>query len=177
MSEVPGWAEAWAEATAGFAEGGVPIGAALVRDADGVVLARGRNRRFQTGGLAYHAEIVCLHEAGLIPLAELRATTLVTTVVPCWMCAGAVLLHGIPRVVVGLASADGTRIPSHDLLEANGVEVVDLGRFESLELMARYVEAHPDDWAEDFGTAIAGVDVESTLDRVLPDRTDARPPA
>ncbi len=177
MSEVPGWAEAWAEATAGFAEGGVPIGAALVRDADGVVLARGRNRRFQTGGLAYHAEIVCLHEAGLIPLAELRVTMLVTTVVPCWMCVGAVLLHGIPRVVVGLASADGTRIPSHDLLEANGVEVVDLGRFESLELMARYVEAHPDDWAEDFGTAIAGVDVESTLDRILPDRTDALPPA
>lgn len=82
------------------------------------------------------------------------------------MCAGAVLLHGIPRVVVGLASADGTRLPSHDLLEANGVEVVDLDRNEAIELMAKYVDAHPDDWFEDFGTAIAGVDVEDTLDRV-----------
>jgi len=163
MSEPPGWAEAWDEAQASLREGGVPIGAALVRTSDGAVLARGRNRRYQLRGLAYHAEIVCLHDAEPLTLAELRETTLVSTTVPCWMCAGAVLLHGIPRVVAGFASVDGQRLPSHEFLEAHGVEVVDLQRSEVFDVMAEYFTAHPADGLEDLGTATAGIDVEATI--------------
>jgi cytosine deaminase len=164
MTDDPaGWAEAWAEAQAGLREGGVPIGAALVRTDDGEVLARGRNRRYQAGGLAYHAEIVCLHDTGLMTLAELGDTTLVSTAIPCWMCAGAVVLHGIPRVVAGMAAVDGKRLGSHEFLEAHGVEVVDLQRPEVLDVMVQYFAAHPTDALEDLGTSTAGIDVEATI--------------
>ncbi len=163
MSDPAGWAEAWEEARASLGEGGVPIGAALVRTSDGAVLARGRNRRCQAGGLAYHAEIVCLHDAGLLKLAELRETTLVSTAVPCWMCAGAVLQHGIPRVVVGMAAVEGERLGSHELLVSHGIEVVDLQRPEVLEVMMEHFSEHPVDGLEDLGTAAAGVDVEAMI--------------
>jgi creatinine deaminase len=163
MESIPGWNDALAEARASLAEGGVPIGAALVAS-DGAVVARGHNERHQRGGLAYHAEIVCLHSAGLLTMAQLRTATLVTTTVPCWMCAGAVVQHGIPRVVAGIASHDGIRVPSHDFLESRGVEVVDLGRAEPLDLMTAYVAAHPDDWFEDLGAAVDGLDLSEILD-------------
>ena len=163
MESVPGWDEALAEAHASLASGGVPIGAALV-DRDGSVLARGHNERYQRGGLAYHAEIVCLHNAGLLPMAKLAGTTLVTTTIPCWMCAGAVVQHGIRRVVAGLASHDGIRVPSHDFLESRGVEVVDLGRVDQIDLMTAFIAAHPDDWFEDLGAAVDGLDLSEVLD-------------
>jgi creatinine deaminase len=163
MEPVPGWDAALAEAHASLAAGGVPIGAALV-DRNGTVVARGHNERHQRGGLAYHAEIVCLHNAGLLPLAALAETTLVTTTIPCWMCAGAVVQHGIPRVVAGIASHDGIRVPSHDFLESRGVEVVDLGRTDQIQLMTDYIAAHPDDWFEDLGAAVDGLDLSEILD-------------
>jgi cytosine deaminase len=163
VSEPPGWAEAWAEAEQSLHEGGVPIGAALVRTRDGAVLARGHNRRYQDRGLAYHAEIVCLHDAGLLTLVELRDTTLVSTALPCWMCAGAVVLHGIPRVVAGMATVDGKRLGSHEYLEAHGVEVVDLQRPEVVDVMMEYFAAHPIDALEDLGTSTAGTDVAAMI--------------
>ncbi len=163
MSEVPGWNEVREEAAASAAEGGVPIGAALVRDADGLVLARGRNRRVQDRGLAYHAEIVCLHAAGLVPIADLADTTMVVTTVPCWMCAGAILQHGIRRVVTGIASVGGARSPSQDLLQDHGVEVVDLGDLGAIEPLLAFMVAEPEHFAEDIGTAGAEVDVEAVL--------------
>lgn len=162
MDDVAGWPEALAEAEASLAEGGVPIGAALV-GADGTVIARGHNQRYQREGLAYHAEIVCLHAAPLVPLAELATCTLVSTAIPCWMCAGAVVQHGIRRVVAGVATTDGARVPSHDFLEAHGVEVVDLQRPEPVDLMMAYIAAHPDDWFEDMGAALEGVDLSELL--------------
>lgn len=158
-----GWDEALAEAQASLAENGVPIGAALV-DRDGAVVARGHNERHQRNGLAYHAEIVCLHDAPPIPTTELAECTLVSTTIPCWMCAGAVIQHGIRRVVAGAATVNGARVPSHDFLEAHGVEVVDLGRPEPVELMMAYIAAHPDDWIEDMGTALEGVDLSEMFD-------------
>lgn len=166
MEPVPGWDEALAEAEASLAEGGAPMGAALV-NRDGKVIARGRNLRHQRGGLAYHAEIVCLHDAELVPMVELAECTLVTSAIPCWMCAGAVVQHGIRRVVAGVATAEGARVPSHDFLEARGVEVIDLQRSEPVDLMMAYIAAHPDDWGEDLGTSLKGVDVSDIIEERL----------
>lgn len=160
----PGWAEASAEARASLAENGAPFGAALVRTSDGEVLATGRNRHYQDGDITAHAEITCLRGAGTIPLAELAHTTLVTNAIPCFLCAGAIVQLGIPRVVAGVASLQGARTPSHDFLEAAGVEVVDLGETEIIELTTQFIGAHPDDWMEDLGAAVDGVDLSVVTD-------------
>jgi len=171
-ADTPGWAEASREARASLAENGAPFGAALVRTADGEVLATGRNRHYQDGDVTAHAEITCLRAAGTIPLAELAQTTLVTNAIPCFLCAGAIVQLGIPRVVAGLASVDGVRTPSHDFLEAAGVEVIDLGEPEVIELTTQFIAARPDDWMEDLGAAVEGVDL-SVVTETTDDPADA----
>jgi cytosine/creatinine deaminase len=161
VHDVPGWPEAQAEAEQARAEGGAPFGAALVRTADGTVLARGHNRHYQDGDPTAHAEIVTLRNAGALRPAEFAATTMVTNAIPCFLCAGAILQLGIPRVVAGTAEWNGQRTPSHDFLLERGVEVVDLGRTEIVDLILQFIADHPDDWQDDLGAAIAGMDLSA----------------
>ena len=160
---VPGWDEAWAAAMQGQESGGLPIGAAVVRTADHEVLAAGHNRHVQDNDHTAHAEIVTLRQLGDLTLADFRETFLVSTAIPCWMCSGAIIHLGIPRVVAGLATAEGVpKMASHRLLESVGIEVVDLGRTEVMETMLAYMATH-DDWAEDMGTVIQDVDLSAVL--------------
>ncbi len=134
------------EARAGLAEGGIPIGAALV--VDGRVVATGRNRRVQLGSAIRHGETDCLENAGRLPAATYARATIYTTLSPCDMCTGAILLYGIPRVVLG---ENTTFVGGEDLLRSRGVEVVDLDSAECRELMAGFIAAHPALWNEDIG--------------------------
>jgi len=142
----PFLAAALAEARAGLAEGGIPIGSVLVLD--GAVAGRGRNRRVQRGSPILHAEMDCLENAGRLGAAALRRATLYSTLSPCDMCSGAVLLYGIPRVVVG---EHCTFRGPEELLRARGVELTVLDDPECAELMRRFVAAHPELWNEDIG--------------------------
>ena len=136
-----------AEARAGLAEGGIPIGAALVA-ADGTLLGRGRNRRVQDGDPAMHAETHAFRNAGRQP--GYRGTTMVTTLSPCWFCSGLVRQFGISRLVVGEAR---TFVGGHDWLAGHGVEVVVLDDAECVAMMADFVAAQPALWNEDIGVA------------------------
>ena len=135
-----------AEARAGAAEGGIPIGAALV--ADGRVLAVGRNRRVQLGSAIRHGETDALESAGRLPAAVYRRATMYTTLSPCDMCTGAILLYGIPRVVIGESS---TFLGGEELLAARGVELVPAESAECVGLMREFIAAHPQLWNEDIG--------------------------
>lgn len=134
------------EARAGYAEGGVPVGAALFA-ADGTLLGRGRNRRVQDDDPSTHGETAAFRAAGRRP--TYRDTTLATTLSPCWYCSGLILQFGIPRVVVGEARTFEGR---HEWLAGHGVEVVVLDDAECAELMTAFVRDRPDVWAEDIGT-------------------------
>jgi creatinine deaminase len=134
------------QARIGRDEGGVPIGAALV--ADGRVLGAGRNRRVQAGSAIRHGETDALEAAGRLPASVYRRSTMYTTLSPCDMCTGAILLYGIPRVVVG---ENRTFMGGEDYLRTRGVEVVNLGSEACVELMREFVAAHPEIWNEDIG--------------------------
>ena len=134
------------EARLGRAEGGIPIGAALV--ADGRVLGAGRNRRVQLGSAIRHGETDALEMAGRLPASVYRRTTMYTTLSPCHMCTGAILLYGIPRVVLG---ENRTFLGAEDLLRAHGVEVVNLDSEECYRLMQEFIAEHPELWNEDIG--------------------------
>lgn len=135
-----------AQARIGRDEGGVPIGAALV--ADGEVLGLGRNRRVQLGSAIRHGETDALEDAGRQPAAVYRRSTMYTTLSPCHMCTGALLLYGIGRVVVG--ERETFRGPEHLLADA-GVEIVHAGDDECVALMRDFVAEHPELWNEDIG--------------------------
>jgi cytosine deaminase len=135
-----------AEARAGLAEGGIPIGAALV--VDGQVLGAGHNRRVQRGSPILHGETDALEAAGRQPAAVYRRATMVTTLSPCDMCTGAILLYGIPRVVIG---EHRTFVGAEALLRERGVEVVVLDDPECVEMMERFIAERPDLWNEDIG--------------------------
>ncbi|MFE5408803.1 nucleoside deaminase [Microbacterium sp. NPDC056569] len=137
---------AFSAAVRGASEGGIPIGSALV--IDGKVVATGYNRRVQRGSVVLHAEMDCLEAAGRLPASEYARATLYTTLSPCDMCTGAVLLYGIPRVVVG---EERTFVGGTALLRDRGVhvEVVDDPACE--RLLAGFVRAHPQLWNEDIG--------------------------
>jgi len=135
-----------AEARAGLAEGGIPIGAALV--VDGQVLGAGHNRRVQRGSPILHGETDALEAAGRQPAAVYRRATMVTTLSPCDMCTGAILLYGIPRVVIG---EHRTFMGAEALLRERGVEVVVLDDSECVEMMERFIAERPDLWNEDIG--------------------------
>jgi cytosine deaminase len=135
-----------AEARAGRDEGGIPIGAALV--ADGTLLGAGHNRRVQDGSAIRHGETDALERAGRLPAGTYRRATMYTTLSPCDMCTGAVLLYGIPRVVVG---ENATFMGAEDLLRSRGVEVVVADDEECVALMRAFIEANPRLWNEDIG--------------------------
>jgi len=128
-------------------EGGVPIGGALVAD-DGTVLGLGHNRRVQDGSAIRHGETDALENAGRLPASVYRRSTMYTTLSPCDMCTGAILLYGIPRVVMG---ENRTFVGGEDYLRARGVEVVNLDSQECVDLMKEFIAAHPDIWNEDIG--------------------------
>jgi cytosine/creatinine deaminase len=134
------------QARTGLQEGGIPIGAALVHG--GELLAVGRNRRVQLGSAIRHGETDCIENAGRLPATTYHASTLYTTLSPCFMCAGTALLYGIPRIVVG---ENRTFEASEDLLRRHGVEVVVLDLPECKKLMDEFIAAHPQLWIEDIG--------------------------
>jgi cytosine deaminase len=134
------------QARIGRAEGGVPIGAALI--VDGRVVGAGHNRRVQLGSAIRHGETDALENAGRLPAAVYRRATMATTLSPCDMCTGAILLYGIPRVVIG---ENRTFVGGEDLLRARGVEVVNLDSDECFSLLQGFIAEHPDVWSEDIG--------------------------
>ena len=134
------------EALLGLSEGGVPIGSVLV--VDGVIVGRGHNQRVQQGSVVLHAEMAALEDAGRLPVADYRRSTLYTTLSPCAMCTGAALLYGIPRVVVG---ENRTFLGREDLLAAEGVVVEVVDDAGCIELMTTFIAANPDLWNEDIG--------------------------
>ncbi len=134
------------QARIGRSEGGVPIGGVLV--VDGEVVGVGRNRRVQQGSAIRHGETDALENAGRLPAAVYRRATMYTTLSPCDMCSGAILLYGIPRVVMG---ENRTFVGGEDLLRSRGVEVVDLDSEECRELLGEFIAEHPEIWNEDIG--------------------------
>jgi cytosine/creatinine deaminase len=135
-----------AEAEAGLAEGGIPIGSVLVHD--GRILGRGRNRRVQHGSVVLHGEMDALENAGRQPAAVYRRSVIYTTLSPCPMCSGAILLYGIPKVVVG---ENRTFLGDEALLRGRGVEVEVVQDPRCIELMQRFIAENPALWNEDIG--------------------------
>jgi creatinine deaminase len=135
-----------AEARQGLEEGGIPIGSVLVHR--GEIIGGGHNRRVQRGSPTLHAEIDALENAGRRGAAVYRESTLYTTLSPCAMCSGAILLYGIPRVVVG---ENRTFRGEEELLRARGVKLEVLDDAACVELMTRFIRDHPELWNEDIG--------------------------
>ena len=135
------------QARIGRDEGGVPIGAALIGE-DGTVLGVGHNRRVQEGSAIRHGETDALENAGRLPASVYRRSTMYTTLSPCDMCTGAILLYGIPRVVMG---ENRTFVGGEDYLRQRGVEVVNLDSAECVALMDAFITEHPEIWFEDIG--------------------------
>ena len=134
------------QATLGRAEGGIPIGSVL--ELDGRIVGAGRNRRVQQSSPTRHAEIDCIESAGRLTAGDYRRATIYTTLSPCDMCTGAVLLYGIARVVVG---ENRTFLGAEDVLRARGVDVVVLDDARCVELMSEFIVAEPTLWFEDIG--------------------------
>ena len=134
------------EARIGLAEGGVPIGSVLV--IDGKVIGRGHNQRVQRGSVVLHAEMAALEDAGRLTAADYRRSVLYSTLSPCSMCTGAVLLYGIPMVVVG---ENRTFQGPEELLRDQGVVVEVVDDPVCVDLMTTFIAEHPDLWNEDIG--------------------------
>jgi cytosine/creatinine deaminase len=134
------------EARQGLSEGGVPVGAALV--VDGRLVATGRNRRVQLGSAIRHGETDCLEQAGRLPASSYARATMYTTLSPCDMCTGAILLYGIPRVVMG---ENTTFTGGEEKLLERGVELVNMRSQECMDLMAEFIRRYPEIWNEDIG--------------------------
>lgn len=135
-----------AEAQAGLAEGGIPIGSVLVHA--GTIIGRGHNRRLQRGSPTLHGEMDALENAGRLPARVYRESVLYTTLSPCAMCSGAILLYGIPRVVVG---ENRTFMGEEELLRSRGVQVDVLQDATCVALMRNFIAARPEVWNEDIG--------------------------
>lgn len=134
------------EARKGLAEGGIPIGSVLV--IDGRIVGRGHNRRVQKGSAVLHAEMDCLENAGRLHAAEYRRATLYSTLSPCDMCSGAVLLYGIPKLVIG---ENRTFQGPEDYLRSRGVELELVDDSACRELMEKFISSSPALWQEDIG--------------------------
>src|SRR3989442_10544244 len=134
------------EAEQGLAEGGIPIGSVLVHR--GRIIGRGHNRRVQKGSAILHGEMDALENAGRQPASVYRESVIYTTLSPCSMCSGAILLYGIPRVVIG---ENQTFLGEEDLLRSRGVAVDVVQDARCRELMAQFIQAQPTLWAEDIG--------------------------
>jgi cytosine/creatinine deaminase len=134
------------EARKGLGAGGIPIGSVLV--CDGEIIGRGHNQRVQKGSVIHHGEMNCLENAGRQPAVIYRRSTLYTTLSPCPMCAGAILLYRIPRVVVG---ENVTFMGAEDHLRAQGINVQVLQEPQCIRLMGDFIAANPTLWNEDIG--------------------------
>ena len=138
--------QALAEAETGLAEGGIPIGSVLV--IDGLIVGRGHNRRVQRGSAVLHAEMDCIENAGRRTGAEYRRATLYSTLSPCEMCSGTVLLYGIPKVVVG---ENRTFRGPEEYVRSRGVDLVIADSEECRRMLQAFIEEHPALWHEDIG--------------------------
>jgi creatinine deaminase len=130
----------------GLKEGGIPVGSALV--IDGKLISLGRNQRIQMGSAIHHAEMNCLEHAGRLKAADYKRATIYTTLSPCAMCSGAILLYGIPRVVVG---ENRNFTGEEELLRSRGVEVIVLDDHETERMVDRFIENNHSLWREDIG--------------------------
>src|SRR5512138_1525145 len=139
-------AAAVVEAKQGLAEGGIPIGSVLVHN--GTIIGRGHNRRVQQGSAIRHGEMDALENAGRQPAAVYRDAVLYTTLSPCAMCSGAIILYGIPRVVVG---ENRTFMGEEELLRSRGVTVEVLQDETCIALMNDFIRLNPRLWNEDIG--------------------------
>ena len=135
-----------AEAEQGLAEGGIPIGSVLVVDEE--IVGRGHNQRVQKGSPILHGEMDALEKAGRLKAADYRRSAIYTTLSPCSMCTGAILLYEIPRVVIG---ENRTFLGAEDLLRASGVEVEVVDDQRCVRMMEEFIAAHPELWNEDIG--------------------------
>ncbi|KAK6338433.1 cytosine deaminase [Orbilia blumenaviensis] len=138
---------AYEEARKGYEEGGIPIGAVLV-SSTGEILGQGHNLRIQDSSPILHAEISALKSAGRLPATKYQNTTMYTTLSPCSMCTGAILLYKISRVVIG---ENKTFVGSEDWLGVKGVEVVVMEDEDCKELLGRFIKERPGEWGEDIG--------------------------
>ena len=136
---------------AGYREGGVPIGAALFHR--GRLIGRGRNRRVQEGNPILHAEMTCFQNAGRLPASIYREAVLYSTLSPCYMCSGATLLFGVPRIVIGESR---TIRAADDWLRSLGMSVTVADDQACYELLQRFIVEKPHLWAEDIGAAGTG---------------------
>jgi len=134
------------EALTGRDEGGIPIGSVLVHD--GQIIGRGRNRRVQSGSVVLHGEMDALENAGRQTASVYKNSTLYTTLSPCPMCSGAILLYGISKVVIG---ENNTFVGAEDTLRQNGVEVIVVNDQTCIDLMQRFIKDNPSLWHEDIG--------------------------
>jgi creatinine deaminase len=135
-----------AEAEAGYAEGGIPIGSVIVHN--GKIIGRGHNRRVQKGSAILHGEMDALENAGRQPAKVYRECVLYTTLSPCPMCSGTILLYGIPKVII---AENQTFMGDEDLLRSRGVELEVLQDKRCIELMRRFIREKPELWNEDIG--------------------------
>ncbi|WP_424315579.1 nucleoside deaminase [Haloferula sp.] len=134
------------EARLGLDEGGIPIGSVLVHG--GKIIGRGHNRRVQSGSPTLHGEMDALENAKRQPAAVYRESVIYTTLSPCSMCSGAILLYGIPKVVVG---ENKTFMGEEELLRSRGVEVVVVDDSECIDMMETFIREKPELWNEDIG--------------------------
>ncbi len=134
------------EAKKGFEEGGIPIGSVLVHN--GEIIGRGHNRRVQKGSAILHGEMDALENAGRLTAKIYKESVLYTTLSPCPMCSGAVLLYGIPKVVIG---ENQSFMGEEELLTARGVKIEVLDDQESKDLMQKFMTEKPELWNEDIG--------------------------
>jgi creatinine deaminase len=139
-------AAAIAEAELGVAEGGIPIGSVLVHQ--GKIIGRGHNRRMQKGSAILHGEMDALENSGRQPASVYANSVIYTTLSPCAMCSGAILLYKIPRVVIG---ENQTFMGEEELLKSRGVAIEVLQDARCIELMRKFIADHPKLWNEDIG--------------------------
>ncbi len=134
------------EAKIGLKEGGIPIGSVIVFN--GKIIGKGHNKRVQKGSVVLHGEMDALENTGRLTASQYKQCTLYTTLSPCAMCTGAILLYGIPKVVIG---ENQTFLGSEHLLKENGLEVIVADNSECKELMQNFIQKYPELWHEDIG--------------------------
>jgi cytosine deaminase len=134
------------EAKQGIEEGGIPIGSVLVHK--GKIIGRGHNRRIQKGSAILHGEMDALENAGRQPASVYKDSAIYTTLSPCSMCTGAILLYGIPKVIIG---ENKTFMGEEELLKSKGVEVHVLNDNNCIKMMENFIKNHPKLWNEDIG--------------------------
>lgn len=134
------------EAQKGLDEGGIPIGSVIVYD--GKIIGRGHNRRIQKGSAILHGEMDAFENAGRLPASVYRESVLYTTLSPCSMCSGAILLYGIPKVIIG---ENKTFMGEEELLKSRGVQIEVLQNQTCIDMMTRFIKENPTLWNEDIG--------------------------